>query len=143
MWTSDDFPGADNVPWQFLIRARTQFEVDSIVASQIVRTVSGLASSVVAAEFAAAATRAVVYSRETQSANKPHDIRAAVIALDDYWDWCGTRWPRPFPPKRGFDFTDPLVISVADRAIDLLRTAGSPELQDALSKELGQLASGQ
>jgi len=149
MWTSDDFPGADHVPWQLLIRARTQFEVDALVASQIVRAVSLLASEGVAKELAQTATKAVAASRVAHSGKESSNLGFSLSAFDDFEDWCGTRWPHWWGPKPhggglgGPGDPDPIIVAIADKALVLLRAAGSPQLQGAMSGPLESIAAGQ
>ena len=70
MWDPEHFPGADNVPWPLLIRARYQFEVDAIVASVIVRNVAALGTAAIAEEIGLAAAKAVAVSREVNGRKK-------------------------------------------------------------------------
>jgi hypothetical protein len=146
MWDPEHFPGADHVPWQLLIRARYQFEVDAVVASVIVRNITALGTANIADEVAVAATKAVAASREANGRKKVTKVGAAMSIVGEFDDWCGTRWPRPWPwpgPGPRFEGLDPLVIVLADRAIGVLDAVGSPQLQEGLKDTLGNIAGGQ
>ena len=56
MWTQDDFPGADHVPWQLLIRARFVHEIDAVIASRVVTRLAPALGREKAVRLAAAGT---------------------------------------------------------------------------------------
>jgi hypothetical protein len=142
MWDPEHFPGADNVPWQLLIRARFQYELDAVVASTIVRNIATLGSENLANKVGLAATKAVALSRESNGHDKANRSESMMSMLAEFDDWCGTRWPRwPWPRPKSFDL-DPLVIVVADRAIAVLRELGSDQLQKGLGEVLNEIAAG-
>lgn len=147
MWDPEHFPGADNVPWELLIRARYQFEVDALVASVIVRNVAALGTAAIAVDLGAAASKAVALSREANGRKKVVKGGAAFALVAEFDDWCGTHWPRwpwPFPgPDPRFDVLDPIVVVLADKALGMLEAIGSPQLQEGLNGSLGNLANGQ
>ena len=63
MWDSDNFPGADNVPWQLLIRARFAHEIDAILASVVVARVGAVASVDITRQVAAVAQGVIAAER--------------------------------------------------------------------------------
>jgi hypothetical protein len=142
MWDPEHFPGADNVPWQLLIRARYQYELDAVVASTIVRQLSALGTEGLAKKVSIAATEAVAASRKANGQDTANRSDALMSVLGDFDDWCGTRWPGwPGPRPKSFDL-DPLVIVLADRAIGVLRELGSDQLQQGLGEVLHEVAAG-
>lgn len=142
MWDPEHFPGADNVPWPLLIRARYQFELDAVVASTIVRNITALGSESLAKKVSLAATKAVAASRESNGQDKANRSDSLMSVLADFDDWCGTGWPRwPWPRPKSFDL-DPLVIVLAHHAIGVLRELGSDQLQQGLGEVLNDIAAG-
>lgn len=137
MWTPEDFPGADKVPWQLLIRARFVYQIDAVIASQVVRALAEVLPSKAAVELSHAAARAVASAPRDKAA--PESGVRALAAFDDFWDWCGTKWPRwPFPPRRFEELFDPIAFITIDKAREFL-AAGSPELQKGLGAALDEL----
>jgi len=142
MWDPEHFPGADNVPWPLLIRARYQFELDAVIASTIVRNISALGSEAMASKVAVAATQAVAASREANGRDKAGRSDTTLSILGEFDDWCGTRWPRWPGPRPKYDGLDPLVIVVADKAFAVLGELGSGHLQEGLGGVLNEIAAG-
>ncbi|MDO9455195.1 hypothetical protein [Nocardioides sp.] len=138
MYTADDFPGAGNIPWQLLIRARYAFEIDAVLASVVVARVGALTSVDVARKLVDAAG-----VKAGGDKAEPGAVLGALRATLDFDDWCGTNWPRRWPPKpRGRDFddlSDPIVPLVAERALELLTAGGSPDLQGSLGQVLAEV----
>jgi hypothetical protein len=144
MWDIDNFPGADNVPWQLLIRARQVRELDAVLASVIVRQVGAVASREVTKTVAEAA-RASVTGGDRAPANAGQRIAAFEAALD-FDDWCPTRprhWPWPGPHPHFEDVSDPIADVVLSRAFELVRRAGSEDLQKTLGSTLAELSPAQ
>jgi len=139
MWDIDNFPGADNVPWQLLIRARLVDEIDAVLASTVVRQVGAVASSKVAHAVARAAEAGIAGgNRERASAEQRVAAFDAALEFDD---WCGTSWPHHWPkPKSLGDLGDPIAEVVIGRALDLVRQGGSEELQKTLGSTLAELS---
>jgi len=140
MWDPDNFPGASNVPWPLLIRARFAHEIDAVVASVVVNHVGAIASAKAAHAVALAAQDAISgANREVVTSEQ------RVIAFDaalDWDDWCGTPWPRRWPPRPRLDFDDlydPVAGLVIAKALDLVSRAGSEELQKTLGSALAEL----
>lgn len=141
MWDIDHFPGAENVPWPLLIRARLVHELDAALASTVVRQVSLVASKKVSRVVAAAAHEAVAGgNREPATAEQRISAFDAVLDFDD---WCGTPWPHRWPgPRPHFDeLSDPIAEVVIARAAELVRRGGSEELQKTLGSTLAELGS--
>jgi hypothetical protein len=136
MWTSDDFPGADHVPWQLLIRARFLHEIDTIVASTVVHAVGRVASVRVATEIARAAS--IATAAGTKAA--PEQRLAAFEAAADFEDICPPprQWPPRPHPRWLDDLGDPIAPMVLARAADFVRAAGSDELVKTLGSALEQ-----
>ena len=155
MWTVEDFPGADKVPWQLLIRARFVRDVDAFVATAVVGQVAHVASLDVAtrvAEAAAGALRGMPAEKLGRAARGD-----AFGAIADFIDicppWPPWPWPRPWPGPWPWPWADgrddpfaqvgtPYEGIVLQGALDLLGRAGSPQLQEHLGgviKELGRL----
>ncbi|WP_148616463.1 hypothetical protein [Nocardioides rubriscoriae] len=138
MWDPDNFPGADSVPWQLLIRARFTHEIDAVLASVVVSRVGAVTSVDVA-------RRLVDVARVKAGGEKaePGVVLAAVRGLLEFDEWCGTGWPRRWPPRpKGHDFDDlmdPVAVLVMERAAELVSVAGSPDLQGGLGAALGEL----
>ena len=139
MWDPDNFPGADNVPWQLLIKARYAHEIDAIIASIVVRSVIAVADAETARTVATAAKEGVAAAaREKATAEQ---VVGALRAVAD-WDGelCPPYWPHrpfPWPPKRGFeDLADPVTDVIVSRAFDLVSQAGSVKLQESLGGAL-------
>lgn len=144
MWDPENFPGADHVPWQLLIRARYQYEVDAVIASVILRNAVALGNDAMAKELGAAASKAVALSREENGRKKVAKGGAAYSVVAEFDDWCGTRWPRwpwPGPRPRGEE-VDPIVVVFADRALDALAAIASPQLREGLAPTLENIAVG-
>lgn len=142
MWDPENFPGADHVPWQLLIRARYQYEVDAVIASVILRNATVLGNETIAKELGAAAAKAVALSREVNGRKKVAKGGAAYSVVAEFDDWCGTRWPRwPGPgPRPRSEEVDPIVVVFADRALDALTAIASPQLRDGLAPVLDNIA---
>ena len=142
MWTPEDFPGADHVPWQLLIRARFVYELDAVVASHVVHALAQVLPAKAVAEFAHVATRAAASAPQEKVGQET--AFAALSAYADFDDWCGTKWPRwpfPFPgPRHLDDVIDPLAVATLERARAFVAAAGSPELQKGLGAALDELA---
>jgi hypothetical protein len=127
MWAPDDFPGADNVPWPLLIRARFAHQVDSLVASVVIDRLSRAASVDLLRDLATAAHQV---SRKGEEL--PADQHVEVLrAFADFDDICPPWWPRRWPPRpKGLeDLFDPAVNEILEASIALVGTAGSGELQ--------------
>jgi hypothetical protein len=132
MWTSEDFPGAGNVPWQLLIRARLVDEIDAALASSIVRAVAQVGSREQVVEVARAAHAGLAPREEATSEQRVSAIDAAA----EFDDWCGNglHWPRP----HGLDEVgDPAVVVVYAAARQLVQAGGSANLQKSLGPVLG------
>lgn len=143
MWDPEHFPGADNVPWQLLIRARFQFEVDAVLASTIVSQIGPRVAEGLANQLAVAGAQGVAGSIKEPTRAKPRSGEL-VTMLGDWDDWCGTKWPRwPFPwpgPRR--DWLDPSAVLLAGKAVKLLELGGSPGLQEQLGGVLQEIVAG-
>lgn len=141
MWTVDDFPGAGNVPWQLLIRARFAHEVDAIIGSIVVDAVGRVASEQVVVRVAQVANDALAGREPVKTG--PRQVLTALVAADDFDDWCGTKWPgwwrRPPRPKWVEEIGDPMSKVVIARAAELVSVAGSSELQESLGAALVEL----
>ncbi len=140
MWTPDDFPGADNVPWQLLIRARFAHEIDAIVGSIVIKAVERVAAADVVTKVAQVANESVKGRDPVKTGSR--QILAALVAADDFDDWCGTPWPHwPGPPRPKWfeEFGDPMFQVVVSRAADFVNAAGSPQLKDSLGGLLGEI----
>jgi hypothetical protein len=133
MWSSDDFPGASHVPWQLLIRARLQDEVDAALASTIVRAVADVGSQAQVVEVARAA-HAGLASRPVGERASAQQRIAAIDAAAEFDDYCGNgyRWPIPHHLQ---EFGDPAVLGVLAAAEQLVK-AGSENLQKAMGPAL-------
>jgi hypothetical protein len=137
MWSAEDFPGAGEVPWQELIRARYQFEVDAIVASLVMRAVAVVGSGELSAEVTKAALEGAQFDSERQEA--PAERRLAL--LETVADWDGDLCPRfwwPPRPHRDDEIGDPMVNVVLENAANLVFSAGSETLQKVLGSALQQ-----
>ena len=139
MWDPDNFPGADHVPWQLLIRARFAHELDAVLASVVVSRVGAVASVDITRKVAEVAAQAVTADREkVTAATKVRALSAAA----DFDDWCGTPWPRHWPPKpHGVldDLSDPIVGLVVEQALTMVRAGGSEGLQKSLGDVLAEV----
>jgi hypothetical protein len=131
MWSQDDFPGAEHVPWQLLIRARYAYEIDALVASTIVNSVALFGSREQSLAVAAAASD---YVQRSKAAGEPatNEQKVGFLSTVADWDgpWCGNNppWPWPFHgPRRDWqeEVGDPLIAVVFARAADLVNAAGS------------------
>jgi hypothetical protein len=142
MWSSEDFPGAREVPWPELIRARYQFEVDAIVASVVLRAVAQVASTELTERVAEAALEGARFDGERVEA--PAERRLGMLETISDWDGdlCPRfRWP-PRPPRRDDELGDPMLGFVLDKAASLVQGAGSEQLQKVLGEALQQVGSG-
>ncbi|MFT4284135.1 MAG: hypothetical protein QM598_04810 [Protaetiibacter sp.] len=142
MWTPDDFPGADHVPWQLLIRARFVFELDALVASRVTHALAAVLPAKASGQLGRLATHAVAGSPRDELGAET--VVRALAAYADFDDWCGTKWPRwpfPFPgPRHLDDVIDPLAVATLERARAFVAAAGSPELQKGLGAALDEVA---
>ncbi len=140
MWDPDNFPGADNVPWQLLIRARFAHEVDAILASVVVARVGAVASVETTRKLTEVAAQAVVRDREKMSSSSRVRALSAAADFDDWW--CGTPWPRHWPPKpHGVfdDLEDPIAGLVVAQAHQMVQAGGSEALQKSLGEVLAEV----
>ncbi|MBO9521078.1 MAG: hypothetical protein J7518_06025 [Nocardioidaceae bacterium] len=141
MWDPDNFPGADNVPWQLLIRARFVHELDAVIASTVVHHVAAVASVDATRTVAGAAQKAIAHASREQAS--PEQRVAAFDAAMDFDDWCPTR-PRPWPwpgPRRDFaELADPIADLVITKAAELVKVGGSEALQQTLGAALAEVA---
>lgn len=150
MWDPEHFPGADNVPWELLIRARFVRELDAVVASRITRALAEVLPAKSVARFAQVATAAAAKSAFDEVDGET--TKRALVAFTEFDDWCGTgRWRWPFPwPRPNWDellrealrneFVDPLAVATIDRARTFLEGAGSPDFQKQLGAALDDVA---
>lgn len=138
MWTQDDFPGAGNVPWQLLIRARYAYEIDALIASTVVRAVAVVGSRELTAKVAEAATAGVHASKRDEEATDGQRISFLSAAADwedggicpPYWPWHGPR------PHYVDEISDPIVAVVLERASALVAAGASEHLQASLGQVL-------
>ena len=140
MWDPDNFPGADNVPWQLLIRARFAHELDAILASVVVARVGAVASLAITQQVAAVAQDVITAEREKATAATKVRAMSAAADFDDWW--CGTPWPRHWPPKpHGVfdDLSDPIAGLVIEQALTMVRSGGSAALQKSLGDVLAEV----
>ncbi len=140
MWGPDDFPGASNVPWQLLIRARYVHEIDAVVASIAVAAIAAVAAEGVVGETA---RRAVTASSPAgRQAVAPEQQLSVLSAVADFDEFCGTlprHWWGPGPRPKYLDrFGDPVAQLVLDQVASLVDRAGSPALQEALGGTLAE-----
>lgn len=143
MWTQEDFPGADKVPWQLLIRARYVDQIDALVASLVVEQVSRVASVSITQKLTEAAGTAV---REAPHEKATANMRLGALgSVADFYDICPPGWPFRWPPRpKGHldDFSHPMTGPVIEGALELVRSAGSEQLNKTLGsalQEVGQL----
>jgi hypothetical protein len=141
MWDIDNFPGADHVPWQLLIRARLVREIDAVIASTVVHSLAGVASS----KMTHAVTRAAQVGLDEGNLERATAEQrvAAFDAVLDFDDWCGTRprpWPWPGPRPHFEDLSDPITEVVVAQALELVSRAGSEQLQKSLGSALSELS---
>ena len=142
MWDIDHFPGADHVPWQLLIRARYAHELDAVLASVVVARVGAVASVDITRQVASVAQDAITADREKVTAATKVRAMSAAADFDDWW--CGTPWPRHWPPKpRGVfdDLSDPIAGLVIEQALTMVRAGGSEALQKSLGEVLAEVGS--
>jgi hypothetical protein len=155
MWTAEDFPGADKVPWQLLIRARFVRELDVVIASTVVNRVMLVASPEVSAQVAMAASDALRTLPEEKASSEAR--LTAAVAVADFIDICPPwpwPWPRPWPqpgpwpwpgpnpgpwPGPWEKISHPMADLVLRGAVDLLETAASPELARRLGDVLHEV----
>jgi len=138
MWDPENFPGADNVPWPLLIRARYQFEVDAHIASSVVAAVARFGSDEMTAKVAEAADGAVRGSMAERAELNAEQRMAFLGAVADWEDgelcprWW--RWPFPWPPRKddAHGLADPIAYVALQRGLDLITAAGSPQLRESL-----------
>jgi hypothetical protein len=136
MWTPEDFPGAENVPWQLLIRARYVHEIDALVASVVFNKIAAVASTDVAVAVAQAARSAVPSS---EHATAEHKVAALSAVMDFDGPLCGTRYPGWWHgPHRLEGVSDPIASVVLAKAAELVNRAGSEELQKNLGGVLSE-----
>jgi len=143
MWTYDDFPGADSVPWQLLIRARFQYQIDAIIASSVVHTIAKVATADVTAKVAEVAAQAV--TRAAADQGEVSGERRGQF-MDAVANWDGELCPRwwryfPVPPKPRWieEFGDPMFLVTIGQALEFVNAAGSPGLQGSLGAVLTEL----
>lgn len=138
MWTADDFPGAENVPWQLLIRARFAHEVDAVIASMVVGQLGARLSDKHAVTLARSAT--VRASAEPATADQKVGVLSLVASWED-GEICPKNWPFRWPPRRrGFEeFSDPITLIGLARAQELIGL-GSPDLQGQLGAVIKDIA---
>lgn len=136
MWSPEDFPGADSVPWQLLIRARYAHELDAILASVVVNSLGHR----LAPERAVALVSSVKSTHDKARASAAQKVGALSLLADWDGELCPKNWPRRWPPrKRGFEeLEDPLTTLGVGRAMELL-TFASPALQETLGTQLQNL----
>ncbi len=133
MWASDDFPGASNVPWQLLIRARQQDEVDAALASAVVHAVAQVGSREQVVNIARAA-HAGLAAREFAASASSEERLAAIDAAAIFDDYCGNGYHPPKPHQID-EVGDPAVVGVLNAARQLV-LAGSENLQKSIGPAL-------
>ncbi|SOD73748.1 hypothetical protein SAMN05892883_2979 [Jatrophihabitans sp. GAS493] len=143
MWDVDSFPGAGNVPWQLLIRARYSYQVDAVVASAVQHAVGQVASVKVVEEIARAASLAAAQSASEAPKASGEQRGSAIVALFDFDDFCGTYWPHKPRPHYVEEFGDAAVSAVLPAAAELVRLAGSDVLQKTLGAALAEVSGSQ
>jgi hypothetical protein len=88
-------------------------------------------------QVAAVAQNAVTAEREKVTAATKVRALSAAADFDDWW--CGTPWPRHWPPKPHSvfdDLGDPIAGLVIEQALDMVRAGGSEGLQKSLGDVL-------
>lgn len=149
MWTQDNFPGADKVPWQVLIRARYQDEIDAVVAHSVLVGLAPFLSKDNAYRLAKMAAEVTQRDGSKRSELKPD---RKLAALDSFVEWDGDicppwprRWPLPWPPTpwppapfRFDDFDDPALSLAVDAAHSLLRGAASEHVREQFREIIGK-----
>jgi hypothetical protein len=141
MWNQDDFQGANQVPWQLLIRARYTYEIDALIASTVVRAVATAGSQELTEKVAEAALAGVEASERGVRASA--EQRTAF--LDAAADWedgiCPPWWPGHGPRPHYLDgLADPISVIVLASAATLVAQGASPALQASLGSVVGQAA---
>jgi len=141
MWSQEEFPGAREVPWQLLIRARYTYEIDALIASTVVRAVATVGAQELTENVAEAARAGVAASERGVRASA--EQRTAF--LDAAADWedgiCPPWWPWPGPRPHYVDgLGDPISAIVLASAVTLVTQGGSPALHTTLGSVLGQAA---
>ncbi|SDJ24983.1 hypothetical protein SAMN05444157_2463 [Frankineae bacterium MT45] len=142
MWDVDNFPGAGNVPWQLLIRARYSYEVDAVVASAVQHAVGQVASGKVVEQIARAASLAAAQSAADAPKASGEQRGSAIVALFDFDDFCGT-WPHRPRPHYVDNFGDAATSAILPAAAELVRLAGSDVLQKTLGAALAEASGSQ
>jgi hypothetical protein len=140
MYDPDNFPGADSVPWQLLIRARYAHEVDALVASVVVRQVARFASVKVTEQVTSSAGEGLALSPRDELGAEQRV--GALGAVADFDELCPRNWPFHWPPRPHRDFddlSDPVSAVVVAAAVGLVRTAGSEALNKTLGETLTQV----
>lgn len=130
MWAPEDFPGAANVPWPLLIRARWAHQIDAVAASVVMDRLSRAASVDFLRDLATVAHALQAGPKEGDPV-QPEQHVTALQAFADFDDICPDWWPRRFPPRpKGFeDLFDPTSDLILDAAINLVASVGSPGLE--------------
>lgn len=136
MYGPDSDVDLRTIPWPLLIRARFAHELDTLIASSIVRVVAQHGSHQLASTVAQAAFAGV--ARHGTAELSPESRLRALGALADYDDGiCPPWWPWHGPRPHFLDeIGDPVVVNVLEQSVALLEAAGSPELQRALTPAL-------
>jgi len=142
MWSPEDFPGANNVPWQLLIRARYAHELDAFIASAAVQAIAHVAPQATLKEAAAAAFGAVERSsREPVKVTDKQKLRVLSLVADwEDGDICPKWWPWPPRPHSIDEIGDPAVFLVVREVLDFVGKAGSEQLGAALTSAVGGFA---
>lgn len=142
MWTPDDFPGAGNVPWALLIRARYADEIDAIVGHTVVASLAPLMAKQRASHLAATIGKVTSGDGGTRVELGAEQRIAALGAFAD-WDGeiCPVRWPWPWPwpprPRWFRDLDDPALTLALDGVSRLVKGAGSQGLAAAVEEAVG------
>lgn len=127
MFTLDDFPGADRIPWQLLIRARTEYDVTLVAVSVVARAVAAHASVEVARKVASV-VREVGPKQEDFKPLAPEQHIATLRAFADFDDICPPPW-HPHGPHHIFDEVgDALAYVVIPAALTLTEAVGGESL---------------
>jgi hypothetical protein len=136
MYDPDSDVDLTTIPWPLLIRARFAHELDTLIASSIVRAVAQHGSQQLASKVAQAAFAGV--ARHSTSELSPESRMRALGALADYDDGiCPPWWPWRGPRPHFLDeIGDPAVVNVLEQSLALLKAAGSTELQRTLTPAL-------
>lgn len=122
-----DFPAGERIPWQVLIRARTEYDVTLVTAAVVARAVAGQASVDLVRQVASI-VREVGPRPEDSKPMEPGQHLDSLRAFVEFDQLCPPPWNPKGPHPVFDDYGDALSFVVAAAALTLTAAVGGESL---------------